>query len=104
MSTYADIILAEAAFILVKMNHKKKRWVWVKPSSDRRKYNGNRMLADYIQDPLIGFGPGEGIRSTFQSVLNWGKNSKTHLDAPLIKILATPKIFYLSIINNTNST
>ena len=70
MSTDEDIILAAAAFILVSEDEpQKKRRVWVRPSLDRSKYNGNRMLADYIQDDLIGFGPGEGIRSTFQNFL-----------------------------------
>jgi len=70
MSTDEDIILAAAAFILVSEDEpQKKRRVWVRPSLDRNKYNGNRMLADYIQDDLIGFGPGEGIRSTFQNFL-----------------------------------
>jgi len=70
MSTDEDIILAEAAFILVSEDEpQKKRGFWVRPSLDRNKYNGNRMLADYIQDDLIGFGPGEGIRSTFQNFL-----------------------------------
>jgi len=70
MSTDEDIILAAAAFILVSEDEpQKKRRIWVRPSLDRKKYNGNHMLADYIQDDMIGFGPGEGIRSTFQNNL-----------------------------------
>lgn len=63
MSTDEDIILVSED------EPQKKRRVWVRPSLDRNQYNGNRMLADYIQNDLIGFGPEEGIRSTFQNFL-----------------------------------
>jgi len=70
MSTDEDIILAAAAFILVsEYEPPKKRRVWTRASLDRSKYNGNRMLPDYIQDNMIGFSPGEGIRSTFKNFL-----------------------------------
>lgn len=61
-----DIILDVADFIFIsedKPQNKKKRRTWVRLSFNKKKYNSNRMLPNYIQDDLIGFGPGEEIRN-----------------------------------------